>query len=237
VLSKCALNTAALKAAILNNVDVLGSLTGRVATNGRLNMDKALRSCFVPAAPTHVTATGADAKVALAWTASGGATSYNVYRRLSSGTFGSPLKTGITATSYTNTGLTNGTTYYYVVSAVNSVGESANSSPVSATPSAAPAAAVFSDDFETGNLSKWTSSGGLVTQTARVHGGTAVARHGNHEQRIALTQPMELLIDTASAALVVNDAGPQPAQAVSRERRQMARGALAEDEYSVRSAK
>jgi hypothetical protein len=40
-----------------------------------------------------------------------------------------------TSPSYTDTGLVNGTTYYYVVSAVNSVGESANSVQVSATPS------------------------------------------------------------------------------------------------------
>src|SRR5262249_42628510 len=44
------------------------------------------------------------------------------------------------STSFTDTGLTNGTTYFYVVSAVNSAGESANSSPVSATPSGAPPA-------------------------------------------------------------------------------------------------
>lgn len=91
-----------------------------------------------PAAPTGLTATAGNAQVALSWTASTGATSYNVKRSTVNGsgyaTINSP-----TGTSYTNTGLTNGTTYYYVVSAVNSVGESANSSQVSATPVTVPA--------------------------------------------------------------------------------------------------
>ena len=69
----------------------------------------------------------------LSWTASSGAASYNVKRSTTSGgpytTIASP-----TTTSYTDTGLTNGTTYYYVVSAVNAAGESANSTQASATP-------------------------------------------------------------------------------------------------------
>jgi len=93
----------------------------------------------IPAAPTNVTATAGNAQVALTWSASSGATSYNVKRSTTSGgpytTISSP-----TTTSYTNTGLTNGTTYYYVVSAVNTAGESANSSQVSATPQAIPVA-------------------------------------------------------------------------------------------------
>jgi len=71
----------------------------------------------------------------LSWSASSGATSYNVKRSTTSGgpytTIASP-----TTTSYTDTGLTNGTTYYYVVSAVNGAGESANTSQASATPAA-----------------------------------------------------------------------------------------------------
>ena len=45
------------------------------------------------------------------------------------------------AAAYTNQGLTNGTTYYYVVSAVNASGESANSAQASATPKLPPPAA------------------------------------------------------------------------------------------------
>lgn len=86
-----------------------------------------------PVAPAGLTATAGNAQVALSWTASSGAASYNVKRAATSGgpygTIASP-----SATNYTDTGLTNGTTYYYVVSAVNSAGESANSAQASAMP-------------------------------------------------------------------------------------------------------
>lgn len=89
----------------------------------------------VPAAPAGLTATAGNAKVELSWTASSGATSYNVKRATTSGGPYTTVAAGVTATSYTNTGLANGTTYYYVVSEVNSAGESANSAQVAATPS------------------------------------------------------------------------------------------------------
>lgn len=87
-----------------------------------------------PAAPSGLAATGGNAEVSLTWNASTGATSYNVKRATASGGPYSTISSPAT-TSYTDSGLTNGTTYYYVVSAVNSGGESANSSQVSATPS------------------------------------------------------------------------------------------------------
>src|SRR6185312_16915383 len=69
------------------------------------------------------------------WNASSGATSYNVKRSTTSGgpytTIASPTTPG-----YTNTGLTNGTTYFYVVSALNGSLESNNSTEVNATPQA-----------------------------------------------------------------------------------------------------
>src|SRR5580704_14959350 len=86
-----------------------------------------------PAAPTGLQATAGNAQVSLTWTSSAGATSYHVKR---STTSGGPYTqvAAPPATSDVDTGLNNGTTYYYVVSALNSAGESANSSPASATP-------------------------------------------------------------------------------------------------------
>ena len=89
------------------------------------------------AAPPLLTATAGNAQVALSWPASVGATSYNVKRALFSG--GPYTTVGCTTmTTDTDTGLLNGTPYYYVVSASyaggpNAGGESADSSEVSAT--------------------------------------------------------------------------------------------------------
>ena len=90
----------------------------------------------VPPAPAGLSATAGNAQVGLNWSAASGATSYNVKRATVSGGAYTTIAFGITSTSYTDTdaGLTNGDTYYYVVSAVNTTGESAPSSEVSATP-------------------------------------------------------------------------------------------------------
>ena len=92
-----------------------------------------------PLAPTGLTATSGNTQVALTWNASAGATSYNVKRAtISGGPY--TIVAGSSSTSYTDTGLSNGMTYYYVVTALNSGGESGNSSQASATPQAVPTA-------------------------------------------------------------------------------------------------
>jgi cellulose 1,4-beta-cellobiosidase len=74
--------------------------------------------------------------VSLAWSASADATSYTVKRSSASGGPYATVVSGLTATAYADTGLTNGTAYHYVVSAVNGGGESPNSAEAGATPSA-----------------------------------------------------------------------------------------------------
>jgi len=89
-----------------------------------------------PGAPTGLSATGTNGAVALAWTGSSAATSYNVKRSQVIGSGYSAIATGVSVTTYTDLSVSNGTTYYYVVSAVNAGGESPNSSAASAMPAA-----------------------------------------------------------------------------------------------------
>jgi len=88
-----------------------------------------------PAAPTNLTATAGNAQIALSWTGSTGATSYNIYRGTTAGGESATAVGTSTSASFTNTGLTNGTTYYYTVKAVNANGNSGASNEAHAAPS------------------------------------------------------------------------------------------------------
>src|SRR6202043_4134377 len=86
----------------------------------------------VPAAPTGLAASAnGTAAIDLSWAASSGATSYNVLRSTTSGL--EALLASATTSPYHDTGVSAGTTYYYVVQAVNSGGTSANSNEATAT--------------------------------------------------------------------------------------------------------
>ena len=86
-----------------------------------------------PPVPTNPVATAGNAQVTLSWSLSGGATSYRVKRSTVSGGPYTQIAAP-TAPPYVDTSVVNDTRYYYVVSAVNSVGESANSAQVTAVP-------------------------------------------------------------------------------------------------------
>jgi len=92
---------------------------------------------LLPGAPSGLTATAGNAQVALSWSPISGASSYNLKSATNSG---GPyvVLTNVATTTYTNTGLLDGMTYYYVASALNIAGESTNSVQASATPQAPP---------------------------------------------------------------------------------------------------
>lgn len=146
--------------------------------------------CTPPAAPTGVTATAAGVnQINLSWSAVSGATQYRIYR---STTPGGPytLAGTATGTSFSSSGLSCGTPYYYVVRAFAGC-ESANSAQVTATTASCPPCSLttlYSNGFETGSgMTDWVKgtflSGGSTTdwrgiQTCTANAGTKVFRFG-----------------------------------------------------------
>jgi hypothetical protein len=97
-----------------------------------------------PAIPTGLVATAGDARVTLDWNdnaASDQVTRYQVYRSTSATSGFVKIADGPTTSAYADVGLTNGTTYYYRVSALNSVGYGDWNDPVSVTPNSSPSGA------------------------------------------------------------------------------------------------
>jgi arabinoxylan arabinofuranohydrolase len=88
-----------------------------------------------PPAPAGLNAAAATtSRIDLSWTASPGAASYNVKRATVSGGPYAAIANGVAGNSCSDNGVISGTTYYYIVSAVTTNGESANSSQVVAVP-------------------------------------------------------------------------------------------------------
>lgn len=132
----------------------LGDTTVRGGSFGGGNVTATTPPAQRPAAPALAAGPGNNT-VSLSWNApaDGGATiiSYNVYRGTAAGGE-TLLKNAGNVTSTADNTAANGTTYYYRVAAVNSVGEGSLSNEVSATPVAPPPPATFPrtivlDDF------------------------------------------------------------------------------------------
>lgn len=117
-----------------------------------------------PLAPASLTASGGHHRVSLAWSPSAGAASYKLVRAM---TPAGPFQTVVSTpdTSFTDTGVTNGTTYFYAVAAMNGAGESPVSAQAQAMPVAPPPAPV--------GLSATPGSGRVTLAWTAVHGASS----------------------------------------------------------------
>jgi autotransporter-associated beta strand protein len=123
-------------------------------TSAVSNEVSAVPAASAPAVPGSLAATGGNQQIGVSWKASTGATGYTLVRGTSSGVYPTTVLSNAAVTSCTDTGLTNGVVYYYAVSAISLGGTSANSAPVSATPSRSSGALV------------WTGNTNIVWDTA-----------------------------------------------------------------------
>ena len=142
------------------------------------------------AAPTSLTAAATNAQITLAWSTTTGATSYTVKRGTSLGNETTTVVTSYTGTTYTNTGLVNGTTYYYIVTATGAGGTSGNSPEASATPQVA------------GN-GIWLSPANGNWSTATNWTGNSIASgSGNSADFSTLSLPTDLTVTLDSARTI-----------------------------------
>jgi fibronectin type 3 domain-containing protein len=162
----------------VNSVSMLAVSDHGVSRVDEMTVTPATAS--VPAGPTSLAVTPGNTTATLSWTASasGSPTSYTIYRGTKSdGEATTPVATtNGTTTTFTDTGLRNGTTYYYNVAANNSTGVSPDSNEVSVTPAASttkpPAPAGLAAAPGTGSVAlTWNPSTGATSYA--IYRGTA----------------------------------------------------------------
>jgi rhamnogalacturonan endolyase len=162
----------------------------------------------LPGTPASLSAVPGDTQVTLVWTPVSGAAGYYLYSGTSSGnetTLVAPA--AYTGTSFTNTGLTDGTTYYYVVAATNAGGLGANSPEASATPGAivaAPRNLTWKGDG-TNNL--WNVDGAANWKTNGVatvfNNGDTVTFDNTGSNNVAVSIPVAVQPALVQPALVI----------------------------------
>lgn len=115
-------------------INVTANNGGSYLSIGEMEMMES--TVMVPNNPTNLAASSGNGQVTLTWDTVSGATGYNVKRATTTGGPYTTVTNNVYALTYADTTVTNGVTYYYVVTALNASGESGNSNEVSATPQA-----------------------------------------------------------------------------------------------------
>jgi len=134
----------------------------------------------LPGAPGSLAATAGFAQITLGWTAASGAAGYRVHRGTASGGPYTTVASNVNVTSFTDTGLANGTPYFYVVTATNPAGEGPNSNEASATPVATVTfVSVAAQDGWLLESGETTNAGGSIDATATT---TSALRLGDNNQ-------------------------------------------------------
>ncbi len=131
-------NSVVLNQALLPGASANYSFELGVARKGNflIGFDVEALPLAAPLAPT-LTGTAGDAAALLSWNTPAGATGYKLFRSTTAGLYGEPVQNfGATDSSYTDSPLTGGTTYYYRLVATGAGGDSAPSNEVTVTPTA-----------------------------------------------------------------------------------------------------
>ena len=131
-----------------------------------------------------MTTTGSSGQAALSWLAISGATSYNLYRSTTAGSEGAiPWRTGVSGNTFSDTGVINGSVYYYQVTAVGLNSESNRSNEGVATPLATPVLTVAAGNAQT--ALSWSNIAGAVSYT--LYRATTAGGEGSYAYKTGLT--------------------------------------------------
>ena len=125
-----------------------------------------------PSVPSGVSASSTQTSLTLAWSPSTddvGVAGYNVYS-------GGSRVGSTSATSFTLTGLACGASYDLAVEAYDAAGNVSGRASLTASTGACSPPPLFSDGFESGDLSRWTSNLGLFADSSQARSGSFAAR-------------------------------------------------------------
>lgn len=158
-----------------------------------------------PSVPTNLAATPGNTQVALTWTGSTDNVGVSVYRVRRGGV----LVASPTSASHTDTGLTNGTTYTYTVSAVDAAGnESAQTAAVTATPANTGPTVTLSDPFDRANstTTMGTAPTGQVWSPQTGTWGISANRAYNTSTGASVTTLIDTGLVDVDATCIINHA-------------------------------